>query len=153
MIAPSGALMRVNSVTQFLQSGAFMLGPVLGAAMYAVLPLWLILLTDTLGALIACTATFLIRIPDPTRAGEASHVWRELKRGAKTLRSTRTLFVMTVTATLCMTAFLPLSSLYPLMTSAHLRGTAWHASVIELVFAAGMMAASALGGCARRGKG
>ncbi len=145
MIAPQDQLMRVNGVMQFLHSGAFMLGPVIGAAMYAALPLWLILLTDTLGALLACVATGAIAIPDPPRQHvETPHMWREMKAGAKTLYSMRRMFIVTVTSILCMVAFMPMSSLYPLMTSDYFKGTAWHAGIVEFVFAAGMMAAAAL---------
>ena len=145
MIAPQDQLMRVNGIMQFLQSGAFMLGPVIGAAMYATLPLWLILLTDILGALIACIATGIIKIPDPPREQhETPHMWREMKAGAKTLYSMRRMFIVTVTSILCMVAFMPMSSLYPLMTSNYFQGTAWHAGIIEFVFAAGMMVAAGL---------
>ena len=145
MIAPQDQLMRVNGIMQFLQSGAFMLGPVIGAAMYAALPLWLILLTDLLGAVLACTATGIVAIPDPPREHqEAPHMWAEMKAGAKTLYSMRRMFIVTVASILCMVAFMPMSSLYPLMTSSYFQGTAWHAGVVEFVFAAGMMAAAGL---------
>lgn len=145
MIAPQEQLMRVNGIMQFLQSGAFMLGPVIGAAMYAALPLWLILLTDLLGALLACVATGIVAIPDPPREHqEAPRMWAEMKAGAKTLYSMRRMFIVTVASILCMVAFMPMSSLYPLMTSSYFKGNAWHAGVVEFVFAAGMMAAAGL---------
>lgn len=145
MLAPQDQLMRVNGIMQFLQSGAFMLGPVIGAAMYAALPLWIILLTDTLGALLACIATGVINIPDPPRQPqETPHMWQEMKAGAKTLYSMRRMFIVTVASILCMVAFMPMSSLYPLMTSSYFKGTAWHAGIIEFVFAAGMMVAAGL---------
>ena len=39
MLVPGEQLVRANGWSQFMQSGAFMLGPVLGAALYAALPL------------------------------------------------------------------------------------------------------------------
>lgn len=53
LLVPEEQLVKANSWSQFLQSGAFMLGPVIGAAMFASLPIWMILLTDLLGALVA----------------------------------------------------------------------------------------------------
>ncbi len=145
MIAPQDQLMRVNGIMQFLQSGAFMLGPVIGAAMYAALPLWLILLTDLLGALLACMATGIIAIPDPPKGHqEAPRMWAEMKAGAKTLYSMRRMFIVTIASILCMVAFMPMSSLYPLMTSSYFKGNAWHAGIVEFVFAAGMMVAAGL---------
>lgn len=147
MLVPSEKLMRANGWNQFLQSGAFMLGPVLGAAMYAALPLPLIMLTDVLGAAIACLSVALVKIPDPPRTDfRAPHILREMKEGAIVLLNDKKLFAVTIAATLCMVFYLPLSSLYPLMTSSHLSGTAWHAGIIELVFALGMMISSAIVG-------
>lgn len=147
MLVPADELMRANGFAQFLQSGAFMLGPVIGAALYAAIPLWMVMLTDTLGALAACLTVAAIKIPDPPRENtETPHMWREMKEGAKTLFALRKLFVVTIASTLCMVAFLPLSSLYPLMTSNYLHGTAWHAGIIEFVYAAGMMLAALLVG-------
>lgn len=143
MLVPETELVRANGVVQLMQSGSFMLGPVLGAFLYAALPLWLVMLTDTLGALIACTATALVHIPDPERKTmETPHMWREMKEGAKALYALRRMFVVTMLATLIMVTFLPLSSLYPLMTSNHLGGNEWHAGIIEFVYAGGMLLAS-----------
>jgi DHA3 family macrolide efflux protein-like MFS transporter len=53
-LVPVDELVEANSWNQFLQSGAYMLGPVIGAILYSIVPLWVILMTDTLGAVIAC---------------------------------------------------------------------------------------------------
>lgn len=143
MLVPEEELIRANGISQMMASGSFMLGPVLGAFLYAALPLWLVMLTDTLGALVACLTVAAVHIPNPERkAQEAPHMWREMKEGARVLASMRRLFVITLSATLCMVAYLPLSSLYPLMTSNHLRGNEWHAGIIEFVYAGGMLLAS-----------
>jgi DHA3 family macrolide efflux protein-like MFS transporter len=140
MLVPGEELVRANGWSQFLQSGAFMLGPVLGAALYAALPLPLIMLSDVIGAVIACLCVAVIRIPDPPRERrETPHLWQEMKEGAVVLLQDKAICIVTFSTTLCMLFYLPLSSLYPLMTSDHLAGTAWHASIVELVYAAGMM--------------
>lgn len=145
MLVPAEQLVRANGWSQFMQSGAFMLGPVLGAALYAVLPLPVIMLTDVAGALVACGSVAVTHIPDPPKqAHEAPHVFREMKEGAAVLLRDRRLFFVTIAATLCMVFYLPLSSLYPLMTSNHFMGTAWHAGVIEFVYAGGMMLCAAI---------
>lgn len=145
MLVPAEQLVRANGWSQFMQSGAFMLGPVLGAALYAVLPLPAIMLIDVAGALIACVSVAATRIPDPPRQmHEAPHIFREMKEGAAVLLKDKRLCIVTIAATLCMVFYLPLSSLYPLMTSDYFAGTAWHASVVELVYAGGMMLCAAI---------
>ena len=81
--------------------------------------------------------------PAETGARSAAHP-REMKEGAAVLLRDRRLFVVTIAATLCMVFYLPLSSLYPLMTSDYFAGTAWHASIIEFVYAGGMMLCAAI---------
>ncbi|MDT2358283.1 MFS transporter, partial [Enterococcus faecium] len=44
-LVPVDELVEANSWNQFLQSGAYMLGPVIGAILYSIVPLWVILIT------------------------------------------------------------------------------------------------------------
>lgn len=143
LLVPQEALVKANGWSQFMQSGAFMLGPVLGAAMYAMLSLPVILLTDLIGALVAVGTVAAVKIPElPPREDTAPHFWNELKSGAAILKKERRIFAVTISGAACMVFFMPLSSFYPLMTSGHFQATPWHASVVELLYACGMMACS-----------
>lgn len=142
-LVPQEELMRVGGWQQFLQSGAFMLGPVFGALMYAALPLPVILLTDIVGAAAACLTMLSVRVPAlPPHETEKRHFLHELREGFVTLTRDKRLCVLLSTVTLCMVFFMPLSSYYPLMTSTYFRASALHASVVEVTFALGMMLAS-----------
>ncbi len=145
MIVPPEELVRANGLNQFMQSGAFMLGPVLGAALYAALPLPFIMLLDVAGAVAASVSVAVVKIPDPPKQEQhAPAFFREMKEGAKILLKDKRLCIVTLAATLCMVFYLPLSTLYPLMTSEHFAGTAWDASIVEFLFAMGMMVCSAI---------
>lgn len=145
MLVPKEELVRANGWSQFMQSGAFMLGPVLGAAMYAALPMPLILLSDLLGALAAAGTVAAVNIPELVReTQEQPHFLRELREGAATLLRERRLCILTLAGAACMVFYMPLSSYYPLMTSDHFQGTSWHAGLVELLYAAGMMACAFL---------
>lgn len=140
MLVPSDQLVKANGWSQFMQSGAFMLGPVIGAAMFAVLPMPVILLTDFLGACVACGCIAFVKIPDPPASGaETPHFLKELKEGASVLYRDKKLFSATVTTTACMIFFLPLSSYYPLMSSGYFGVSALHGSFVEFTYAAGML--------------
>lgn len=144
MLVPRDQLVRANGWSQFMQSGAFMLGPVLGAAMYAALPLPVILLSDLAGAVAASVTVAVVKIPDPPRAGqELPHFLREMRDGAAVFLRDRRLFTLTLCVCVGMIFYMPLSSFYPLMTSDHFQATAWHASLVELLYAAGMMLSAA----------
>ncbi len=143
MLVPQDQLVKANGWNQFMQSGAFMLGPVLGAAMYTALPMHIILITDFIGAIIACTAVAIINIPNPPQHEHAErHFIKEIKEGISIFLSDRRLSIVTLSATICMIFSMPLSSFYPLMTSDYFKGTAWHASVVEIAYAGGMMLCS-----------
>ena len=148
LLVPREELVRAGGWGQFLQSGSFMLGPVIGAAMYAALPLPVILLTDLFGALVAALAVALVRLPElPLRRDAAApNVLRELKEGAAVYARDRKLCFMTACITIGLVFFLPLSSFYPLMTSDYFQGTAWQGSLVELLYAAGMMLSALLTG-------
>ncbi|MEY8352979.1 MFS transporter [Lachnospiraceae bacterium 54-53] len=140
MMVPQQELVRANSWNQFMQSGAFLLGPVLGAAMYAALPLWIILLSDLAGALVASAAVLVVKIPDPEqRIKQRPGFFHEMKEGAAAFCQDRKLFIVTVATLLGMVFYAPLSTYYPLMTSDYFRADAWHASMVNLGYAVGMM--------------
>ncbi len=98
MLVP-GEQLRANGWSQFMQSGAFMLGPVLGAALYpAALPLPAIMLTDVFGALAGLPSVAVVKIPDPKREkGRAPNIFREMKEGAAVLLRDKKAHVLTFT--------------------------------------------------------
>lgn len=147
MLVPKEELVKANGWSQFLQSGAFILGPAVGAALYAVLPLPVILLSDLIGAAVASITVAVVRIPEPPKhPGQTPHFFREMKEGLTAIQTDRGLMTVLVASTLCMVFFMPVSSLYPLMTSGHFQATPWHASAVEILYSVGMLAASMIVG-------
>lgn len=139
-LVPPDKLVKANGWNQFMQSGAFMLGPVLGAAMYAALPLPVILLTDFIGAAIASLTMAVVHIPEPEHSHQGTpHLIREMKEGAQICMRDRKLMKLTVAATISMVFYLPLASYYPLMSSTYFNTSAWHGSAVEFLYAFGMM--------------
>lgn len=139
-LVPAGELVRANGWSQFMQSGAFMLGPVLGALMYGALPLSVILLTDFLGAVVASLTVASVKVPEPQHnpAGR-QHFFHEMREGAHVLVRDKRLLTATLCAAVCMVFFMPLSSYYPLMTSSYFGLSQMHGGIVEFSYAAGMM--------------
>lgn len=144
MLIPQDQLMRANSWSQFMQSGAFMLGPVAGAAMFAALPMWIILLSDFVGALVASGTVAAVNIPNPPRLSEKPRFFREMLDGLLVFVKDKRLLITIIAATFGMIFFMPLSTFYPLMTSDYFKASAWHAGAVEFLFAAGMMVCAAV---------
>lgn len=67
MLVPKDKLIKANGWSQFMESGAFMLGPALGAVMYSAFPFPIILLSDFIGAVIASITVGIIKIPEIER--------------------------------------------------------------------------------------
>ena len=61
-LVPAEELVRVNGWMQLMTAGSFILGPVIGAALYAALPMSLVLLTDVIGAIFASAALAAVTV-------------------------------------------------------------------------------------------
>jgi DHA3 family macrolide efflux protein-like MFS transporter len=147
LMVPQEELIRANSVNQFILVGSFMLGPVIGAAMSAVLPMEFILISDFAGAVIACIAVSVVRIPELSgEVQEKKHFWREMKEGARSFLDDRKLLILTSFSMLVMMFIMPMSSLYPLLVNGHFRGTEWQLSIVQVLYGVGMMAGSGVTG-------
>ena len=81
-LVPASELTRAGGWYQMFSSGSMLLGPALGAALYAALPMPVVLLTDLIGALIASCLLALVRVPrQAARAQEKRRALRELREG------------------------------------------------------------------------
>ena len=144
---PEDKLVQVGGWSQMIASGSYLLGPALGAALYAAFPLPVILLTDLLGAVVASIMLGIVYIaPMEKIVHEKHNTFRELRDGIEIFRDDKALSLLIATETLCMIFYLPLSSFYPLMTSDYFHASAWHGSAVEVLYAAGMMIAAFLFG-------
>ena len=144
-LVPQDYLVKVNGWTQLMMSGSFILGPVIGAALYAIVPLWVILLTDVAGAALASLALAAVKIPrlEHGETHKAGFIV-QFKEGIQVYREDTKLFMLVIAQALSMFFFAPLSSFYPLMTSDFFSLSALHGSIVETGFAAGMMASAIL---------
>lgn len=140
MLVPGEELVKANGWSQLLQAGAFMLGPVIGAAMYAAFSMPVILLSDLVGAVAASITVAIVPIPEiEGRQMLSSHFLKQLKEGIDVFMQDKRLSFVTLLVAVSMVFFMPLSSMYPLMTSDYFKGTAWHASLIQITYSVGMM--------------
>ena len=144
-LVPKDQLIKTNGWLQLLNSGSFLLGPVIGASLYAIFPMSVVLMSDVVGAVLASTALAVVKIPELEKTErEEQHFIAEIKEGLQVFKNDRSLFHIVIAEALCMFFYAPLSSFYPLMTSDYFKLSAMYGSVVELSFAIGMMASSLL---------
>ena len=153
MLVPPEMLTKAGGWSHLVTSGANMLGPVLGAAMMAVLPVASIMLVDIGGAVIAIICLLFVRVPN-VKQEKKLELLGDIKQGFSVLLQNKPLMSMAIPFMMLNIIFAPLGALFPLMVKTHFMGNAWHNSVVELSFAAGMLISSLVigiwGGMRRR---
>lgn len=155
---PAEDLLKANGLGQLVASTSYILGPALGAALFAAFSLSAVLISDLVGAIFACALMAVAKVPPLVRttdeastdstgsAPEKAGLVAEIKAGIQVFRQDKPLLLMLVIQTLFLVFYVPLSSFYPLMTSEYFSLSAWFGGAVEVSFASGMMIASLLFG-------
>lgn len=144
-LVPADQLIKTNGWMQLMNAGSFLLGPVIGASLYAIFPMSIVLMSDVVGAILASVALASVKIPTLTKTKtEKQNLWMELKEGIAVFQKDAKLYYLVLAEGLCMFFYAPLSSFYPLMTSDYFDLSAMYGSAVELAFALGMILSSLL---------
>lgn len=144
-LVPSNQLVKTNGWMQLMNAGSFLLGPVIGASLYAAFPMSVVLMSDVVGAVLASLALAVVKIPRLERTQtEKQNMAEEFKEGIRVFKEDKKLLYLVFAEALCMFFYAPLSSFYPLMTSDYFNLSAMYASAVELSFAVGMIVSSLL---------
>jgi DHA3 family macrolide efflux protein-like MFS transporter len=141
LLVPEDQLTKCAGYSQSIQSVSYILSPAIGAFLYATWDLTAIIAMDVLGAIIACITVVMVTIPKQKTQGESvkSNFFEEAKEGYRTIQESKGLFALLWIGALYMFVFMPINALFPLMSMSYFGGTATHASIVEIVFAAGML--------------
>ncbi|MDL2252764.1 MFS transporter [Ruminococcaceae bacterium OttesenSCG-928-I18] len=154
MLVPPEMLTKVGGWGNLVNSISTMLGPVLGAALMGFLPIASIMLVDILGAAFAIVCLLFVAIPDIPQTAEKPDFRSDFKQGFATMRKNKPLMAALLPLILATVVYMPLGALFPLLVRTHFMGEAWHNSVVELVFSAGLLVSSLVmgvwGGMRRR---
>lgn len=151
---PADMLVKAGGWGNMIVSVSNMLGPVLGVALMAILPVAAIMLVDILGAAFAIVCLLFVTIPDVAQAAGKVRMWSDMKQGFAAMKANKPLMAIFFPLLLMSILYMPLGSLFPLLIRTHFAGQAWHNSVAEFVFAGGLLVSSLVigvwGGMKRR---
>lgn len=144
MLVPADMLTKAGGWGNMIQSLSNMLGPVLGAALMTFVPIAPIMLLDILGAAIATSCLLLITIPDipQSQASGKTRVLADMQQGISAMKANKPLMAIFSPMLLMTIIYMPLGALFPLLVRSHFGGDAWHNSVVEFIFAAGLLLSS-----------
>ncbi|MBS7057123.1 MAG: MFS transporter [Streptococcus salivarius] len=144
VLVPKEELTKANSISEFIDTGCNLLGPILGAFMISVLPINLILLTDLVGAIIACIAVSLAKIPEIHSNSNTNnlHIIKSFKDVFYFFKSDKKLNYFTKLFFICTTLYMPLGMLFPLMVKQTFNGDSILAGIAQFSYTLGMLIAA-----------
>jgi DHA3 family macrolide efflux protein-like MFS transporter len=150
LIVPEKKLMKINGLNSSLQSGIYIVSPIVSASLMAVVPLGAMFLVDVATALAAIAILqFLVRIPatpGAKPATEGGSYFKDLVEGLRYIRARRYLLLLVVMATLFSIAISPVAGLSPLQVTRNWGPELWRLTAIEAVWAGGMVVGGLLVG-------
>lgn len=145
LIAPEEQLTRVAGWNQMVFSFSSVIGPALGIAVYSASSLGTVLFLDVAGALLANLMLMLVTIrqPKPEVVLTPSFL-EEFKLGWRAFVSVKPVVVLTIATAVFGIVFMPLATLFPLMTLSHFGLGGYSASIVEAAFGVGMILGGAM---------
>jgi len=159
LLVPREQLARVGGINQTLYGLVSIAAPPLGALLYELLPLSLVLAVDILSAAGAVGTLLVVHIPQPP-AGAPSHanpfhaLLNDSLTGIRYVYAWRGLFILLLGAALVNMMLSPVSALLPLLITRVFKGTVVQLGLLDSLFGIGMIAGglvlSAWGGFRRR---
>lgn len=160
LMVPVEHITRVQGFNQMLNGGLNVVSAPLGAILYELLSLQVILAIDVVSAVFAIAPLFFFEIPQPDRTvsedltGRASTVLDDFIAGFRYALSWRGLLYLSLMAAFLNFLLTPGFSLLPLFVSGHLGGDVGNLGAIEAIAGAGAIIGGALlgvwGGFERR---
>lgn len=144
LIVPIEQLSKYAGYAQGLQSISLILSPAIAAALFSVWNLENIIFLDCLGALFAVICSIFVKIPSHKETEPKDfHFISELKEGIKILKENK-LYGFMLTGALFSVVYMPIFVLYPMITLNYFVKSQWHAGLVEIIFAVGMLIGAAI---------
>lgn len=138
-LVPEAHLTKINGQLGMIQSANTIVAPALGAFLFALLPINLLILIDVLGAILGISFLIFVHLPKLPTAGEKIHILADTKFGVTRLLENKGLWYIALIGAAFTLIFMPAASLYPLMTMDYFKGTVGQAGLIEAIYSVGML--------------
>lgn len=143
-MVPKDELTKINGQLGMVQSANMIIAPALGAFLYAIVPISLLILLDVLGAVVGVSIIWFVKIPENPIIDEKIKIFKDMKFGLVKLRENKGMWHLTLVGTLFTLLFMPAASMYPLMTMSYFHGSVTQAGIVEVVYSVGMLAGGAV---------
>ncbi|WP_265457767.1 MFS transporter [Enterococcus sp. HY326] len=138
-IAPKEELTKVNGQLGMVQSANRIIAPGIGAFLFALMPLHLLLLLDVLGAVLGLLLLMFVTIPKTSGHSGNTLALEDTKQGIKDLSSKNGLWIIVLIGALSSIFIMPAASMYPLITMGYFDGTVGDAGFVQIIYSVGML--------------
>ena len=151
LLVPEDKLLRVSGINQMLHSITSIGGPALGTLAITFIPISDVLYLDVFGAVAAVITLLFVSIPrlKTEKRSSISNVFVDLRDGLGVIHFNRGLRFMYMYSMVATFFIMPVSVMFPLLTTGHYNGGKWQMSIIEIVWGVGMLAGGSLLGMKR----
>ncbi|WP_099974071.1 MFS transporter [Lactobacillus terrae] len=139
-MVPDEQLTKTNGQLGMVQSANMIIAPALGAFLFSIIPISMLILLDVLGAAVGVTLLMFVDIVENPKYDEKIHILDDTKFGLKKLTDKKGLWYLTLIGSIFVLLFMPAASLYPLMTMSYFKGNVSQAGVVEVIYSVGMLA-------------
>jgi DHA3 family macrolide efflux protein-like MFS transporter len=141
LIVPEDKLLKINGINSSIQSGTFILSPIVSASLMSFAPLEILFFMDVITAVFAIGMLyFLVKVPPANNAQKPENTshFKELVNGLKYIKSQKYLVWLVAISAVFMIATSPAAFLSPLQTARNFGADLWRLSAIEIGFFGGM---------------
>ena len=139
LIAPEDKIVQISGINQTITSVTNIFAPMLAGILYSAWKIEFIMLLDIIGAIFGVISIAIVTIPKIEKRKEKVQVFKEMKEGIHEIKNSKFISIMVIYVTIISIIFMPVGTLFPLMTSNYFGLQPFHASIVETLFSVGML--------------
>ena len=144
LIVPKESLTRCAGFSQTFESISLLLSPAVAAVLYGSWSINIIFLIDVAGAVCAIFTLSITKVPSlkKTEQVHVPNIIREAKAGIAVLRQEQGMMGLLLIGALYAVIYMPIGTLYPLISMSYFGGTFVESGIVEVAFASGTLLGS-----------
>lgn len=139
LIVPENDLLKYSGYSQSMQSLSLILSPAIAAVLYDKMSLSFIISLDVIGVLFAVGTIITSKIPKLKIKVTKVDFIKESKEGLNVIIKNKIIKNIFIISCFYILLYMPISSLFPLLTISYFEKNSFWAGIVEVTFAIGML--------------
>ena len=141
-LVPEEKLVAYAGYSQIFSTISYIISPAISLTLNSLLPLYIIVLIDVIGAVFAIALFLPIRIPRGKIIKQKIHIIADFVDGFHALRKSKGMFTLCIIGVLYCLIYAPAGTLYPHISMVYFGGDTEMAALIEMLSAIGSLVGS-----------